>query len=202
MQKNSHRSDGSDTGSFFQKCSKKIRPTLDFDYTPFYCEENIWKLVNHPDFQNKQGWVVFISNPAKKCPMWHVKEAGGSNEPVIWDYHVVLMTCSPHWRVWDFDTRLGFPVSAGSYLNYSFRSEVLEDLKPYFKLVDIPFYRKSFSSDRQHMLGLKGEWMAKPPLWDPIQNETPSNLLQFIDVNSGFGGKVCNLSELRQELKL
>ena len=197
MAKKPHQSSVSDTGSFYQKCKKKVNPRETFAYMPFYCEENVWQLSQHPEFQGKAGWAVFISNPARKCPMWHVHQEERSGHPVIWDYHVVLLTQSPSWQFWDFDTRLGFPVSPQSYLNYSFKGKILKELMPRFKLVEISFFRNNFSSDRSHMLGLQGEWVREPPLWPPIANGKPSNLLQFSDMDNPYGGEVYSLEALQ-----
>ena len=182
--------------------TKKQKRLEGFHYTPFYCEENIWQLCHHMEFAGKPGWVVFISNPARKCAIWHAKLAGDSHQPVIWDYHVILMTKSPHLRVWDFDTRLGFPISAPCYFNYSFRENAPKQLQPRFKLVQVSRFIEEFSSDRGHMRGLRGEWLASPPDWPFIGQGRPSNLLEYADMSQDFGGRRFTLPGLRQFLKL
>lgn len=182
--------------------SKKQKHLEGFNYTPFYCEENIWQLCHHLDFAGKPGWVVFISNPGRKCAIWHAKLAGDSHQPVIWDYHVILLTKTPHLRVWDFDTRLGFPISPECYFNYSFLEKTPKNLQPRFKLVKISKFIDEFASDRSHMRGDGGEWLASPPDWPHIGQGRPSNLGDYADMTKDFGGRRYTLPALRKFLKL
>ncbi|KAJ8334463.1 hypothetical protein SKAU_G00401020 [Synaphobranchus kaupii] len=61
-------------------------------YTSCYCEENVWKLCEHVKNQNKGTfdhiYAVFISNERR------MKSSRGG-QPVVWDYHVILLHKSP-----------------------------------------------------------------------------------------------------------
>ncbi|KAF7691266.1 protein N-terminal glutamine amidohydrolase [Silurus meridionalis] len=176
-------------------------------YTSCYCEENVWKLCEYIQHQETcpldQVHAVFISNEKKTIPIWKQKSSGG-NEPVIWDYHVVLLHVSPQARsfVYDLDTTLPFPCLLHVYSMEAFRSDVL--LKPDFrrKLRVIPAdtYLKTFASDRSHMKHSNGAWRMPPPPYPCIETtESKMNLEDFISMDPNVGvGTVYKLSEFVQ----
>ncbi len=169
-------------------------------YHPFYCEENVWYLCGYPRFRDKETLVIFISNPGRTCAMWHMKAAISSAAPVIWDYHVVLAFKDPTWLIWDLDSRLDQPVLPETYLDRSFRSDWPQEFQPLFRLVAGNAFRKSFSSDRGHMISEPGGSPANPPPWPPIGNGA-SNLSRFIDMSDhAFTGEIKSMSELRSFL--
>ena len=70
-----------------------------FMYCSHFCEENVYKMACNfvedmrSELENCPSvcfFVVFISSECKKTPVWHQK-AGVQDEPVLWDYHVVLV---------------------------------------------------------------------------------------------------------------
>jgi protein N-terminal glutamine amidohydrolase len=70
-----------------------------FLYCSHFCEENVYKMANsilddmrsHQDISPSASFfVVFISSECKRTPVWYQK-AGRQGEPVLWDYHVVLV---------------------------------------------------------------------------------------------------------------
>ena len=94
----------------------------DIDYQAYYCEENIWRLCQQPQLQVHKSEVVFISNPRRTCALWYQRAAPYPTEPVVWDYHVILLTQTPDniWQVWDLDTLLGCPLQAEDYFSMTF----------------------------------------------------------------------------------
>lgn len=70
---------------------------LQFSYTSQFCEENVHKMIAkflllkprllHPAIS---FYAVFVSSKSKQTPIWHQK-AGIRDEPVLWDYHVILV---------------------------------------------------------------------------------------------------------------
>ncbi|XP_061905270.1 protein N-terminal glutamine amidohydrolase isoform X2 [Entelurus aequoreus] len=60
-------------------------------------EENVWKVCEfirkEKSFPLEEFFVIFISNDNKMVPLWEQKSAQGQ-QPVIWDYHVVLFHVS------------------------------------------------------------------------------------------------------------
>ncbi|WP_185974292.1 protein N-terminal glutamine amidohydrolase [Litoribacter populi] len=144
-----------------------------FSYTANYCEENIWHLCLHPSMEGLLKHVLIISNEEKKCPLYAQQSAHG-NDPVWWDYHVVLLADKDGDQlIFDFDTTLTFPVSLQDYLKHTFPNSVnwlTEDL-PLFKSIPAADYIRSFSSDRSHMKDVGGEWIFTPPIWSPIASD-------------------------------
>ncbi|KAJ8395294.1 hypothetical protein AAFF_G00034960 [Aldrovandia affinis] len=173
-------------------------------YTSCYCEENIWKLCEHVKIQN-QGtfdhiYAVFISNERRMVPIWRQKSSRG-DQPVIWDYHVILLHKSQSEQsfIYDLDTVLPFPCPFDVYVKEALQSE--EFIKPAFrrKLRVIPAdaYMKNFASDRSHMKDVSGAWRMPPPPYPCIETaESKMNLNDFICMDSHVGcGNVYNLTE-------
>lgn len=70
---------------------------VQFSYTSQFCEENVHKMISR--FKTLMGQssypavsfhAVFISSRSKQTPLWHQK-ASVCDEPVLWDYHVILV---------------------------------------------------------------------------------------------------------------
>ncbi|XP_034748719.1 protein N-terminal glutamine amidohydrolase [Etheostoma cragini] len=92
-------------------------------YTSCYCEENVWKLCEFVRAERSaaldQLEVVFISNKTRTVPLWRQK-SGRGDQPVIWDYHVILLQVEPPGPssssvVYDLDSELEFPCSLELY---------------------------------------------------------------------------------------
>lgn len=174
-----------------------------FHYCAFYCEENIWKLCQEPDFLERPAFVVFVSNAKKGCAIWHQKAAYSVIDPVVFDYHVFLLVedeCQG-WLVFDLDTTLGFPVKAESYFrdSFSISYNVPEEYKPLFRLLTPQEYIRHLSTDRSHMTDEKGKWLQPPPDWEsPFQPEIGMNLFQFVQMEEDFIGEVLDLQMMRE----
>ncbi|KAM4630779.1 protein N-terminal glutamine amidohydrolase isoform 1-T1 [Polymixia lowei] len=174
-------------------------------YTSCYCEENVWKLCEfiNAERQNLVGevYAVFISNERRMVPLWK-QRSGHGDEPVIWDYHVILLHVSSQWGqslVYDLDSVLPFPCPLQLYAAQAFRSD--QGIKPAFwrKLRVIPAncFLKTFASDRSHMKDTGGAWRMPPPPYLCIQTtESLMNLDDFISMEPSVGwGRVFSLSE-------
>jgi len=167
-------------------------------YTANYCEENIWHLAQSLKAHCR---VVFISNSDRQIAMWHQKGAT-SNQPLVWDYHVVLFEHSgPTILCHDFDSRLGRPIRAEDYLLASFphQESVNPVYHPRFKLIDKADYLAHFASDRSHMQK-DGEWLSEPPAWPCIGGGSANTLQQFIDSDDERFGRNYSLEQLLKEL--
>lgn len=173
-----------------------------FLYTPYYCEENVWHLCQQPQFVGLETKVVFISNARRQCPLWHQRAAVNPAEPVLWDYHVILICKMENtWYVYDLDTALPMPIPVVEYIHRTFAATEKLDLiwHPIFRVVDAEEYARTLSSDRSHMLDEYGNWMQLPPNWPCIFQAPKTNLQQFIDVTDTSIGKVATLVELRAQ---
>jgi len=174
--------------------------TREIKYTPFYCEENIWHLGQDERFRERQPIVAMISGHGRYRKLWFQRQSNDPGIPVLWDYHVVLLSFDGGWWVWDPDSTLGFPVPAATYFGKTFLHSGVdaERVDVVLRLIDAQEYVRDFSSDRSHMRTPGGGWVAESPLWPPILHEKRSNLLQWLDVSRPTPGKLMTLSEFMQ----
>ncbi len=170
---------------------------MSFRYQARYCEENVWHLCQEPMFANRDPHAVIVSNAQRGVPVWH-QRAGVEGEPVVWDYHVVLLARAlAAWEVWDLDTTLGLPVAAAEYADRALAAgKLAQPWVQWCRVVAAERFVATFTSDRSHMRTPEGEWLAPPPPWDPIGNGV-SNLWDFVDMNSQVAGTVLSATEFR-----
>jgi len=175
-------------------------------YTPFYCEENVWHLARRGDAAEGDRAVAIIANEHRTCALWHQRAAPQRELPVIWDYHVILITTGTAgaW-VHDLDTTLGFPEPLASYMQQTFRPQLPIDptLRPRFRLLAAGDYVAQLGSDRTHMLGPDGTYQASPPAWPIIGDETSRlPLMAAIDPLRGdVPGEVMDLPALLERFR-
>ncbi|XP_062912212.1 protein N-terminal glutamine amidohydrolase isoform X1 [Mobula hypostoma] len=177
-------------------------------YTGCYCEENVWKLCenikNKRQHSLEEWYAIFISNDQKMVPIWRQRSCH-EDQPVIWDYHVILLhDCGgQHCEVYDLDSTLPFPCSFDIYVKEAFRSEEL--IRPVFRrkmrVIRADLYLKTFASDRSHMKDAHGMWRMAPPPYPCIQTaEAKMNLDDFISMNLAVGwGDVYTFTEFVQQ---
>ena len=72
-------------------------------YQKCYCEENIYHLASKSldldkinDNKMNQTFVIFISSKNRCVPIWQQKMnesllSNDNDDPVVWDYHVILL---------------------------------------------------------------------------------------------------------------
>jgi len=167
-------------------------------YQPYYCEENIYHLCHDADLAGREPAALFIGGGANGCLMWHQRSAPARGEPIVWDYHVVLLTRDP-WQIWDLDTTLAMPVAAASYLLRSFRPHLAipAELAPRFRLVGRAELADTFASDRSHMHRPGAGWTEPPPPWPPIGREGLGNsLARYLDPDDPIAGERLDLPTL------
>ena len=170
-------------------------------YTAFYCEENIWQLTGNPALVDDERVVLIITNPTRTCLLWQ-QCAAVLGQPVVWDYHVVLVVRSvpgQAWQVYDFDTRLAFPSTLDTWLGETFPGcdQWLPDLLPHFRVVPAADFRDRLVSDRGHMK-TAGGWRQPPPPW-PCIGTGPSNLQRFLDFDDAFIGECLWMEEVLEK---
>jgi hypothetical protein len=160
-------------------------------YQPYYCEENIWQLCQHPQYLG--GEVIFISSYGDHFPMLYQEGSEHPSSPIFWDYHVVLLKDG---YIHDFNSTLPFSTSIKEYFERSFIDESLLTpiQKPMFRVLLATDYVEFFLSDRRHMK-TADNWDAPPPDW-PMISETTSNLHRFIDMRDLEFGRVLCATEL------
>lgn len=175
----------------------------DLKHTPYFCEENAWHLCDHPFFQQVERRVLFISNPDRCCPFWHQRASSSQDQPLFWDYHVLLIAAhNARWMVWDLDTTLPFPSALSDYTTQTFGAPGLlrPEFAPVFRVVTPTQLKDNFSSDRSHMRAPDGAWQQQPPTWAPIFTAARGmNLMRFVDMGDPFVGKILTHSALLRE---
>ncbi len=178
-------------------------------YQPFYCEENVWQLANQRRELPGERFVVFISNPTKSCALWAQRVAPSLEQPVIWDYHVILIErTKDQVQALDLDTTLGVPLALSEYLARTFAipaglpEPVRAQIAPRFRVVPAARFLACFASDRSHMKIEEG-YHQPPPPWPRIQtNEAEMNLMRFVDMERPFEGELFELESLRDHFEL
>ncbi|KAI7891808.1 N-terminal glutamine amidase-domain-containing protein [Mucor mucedo] len=169
---------------------------FDLKYTNCYCEENIYLLCKEieekqPDMLHSTN-VIYISNDIKMVPLWKQK-AGVDEQPVVWDYHVILFVQKDKEAlVYDYDSVLSFPCTAEEYITETFKPayKLKSEFDRYFRVVPAETYLSLFSSDRSHMIKSDGSYHAPPPDYPAIQScDEVMNLDQFISMkkNNKYG---------------
>lgn len=82
-------------------------------YTPQYCEENVYLLAKQllETSSHLKTFAVFISNAVQTVILSEQRAALSHNQPVVWDYHVILLSIDRESQIlaWDFDSTLPFP---------------------------------------------------------------------------------------------
>lgn len=161
-------------------------------YCACYCEENVWHLLQEPEFRAAERVVAVISNREGACLFWEQAAAVEPGRPLWWDYHVVLLVRREIWRVYDFDTLLPFPTDARTYLGRTFGhvDNLPAAFWPRFALFEGDAYRDAFASDRSHMRNATGEWQSPPPDWPPINPDRGEGFLAFVQRQMATGTPV------------
>ncbi|XP_041664060.1 protein N-terminal glutamine amidohydrolase [Cheilinus undulatus] len=174
------------------------------DYTSCYCEENVWKLCEYVRTEGtaplQELFVVFISNENRMVPLWKQK-SGRGDQPVIWDYHVILLQVRPQSGalIYDLDSELSFPCSLRLYVSQALRSDRHVNPAYHRKLRVVPAdsFLSNFACDRSHMKNTDGSWRMPPPPYPPIHTaESHMNLDDFISMDPQVGwGAVLSLDD-------
>lgn len=170
---------------------------MEYPYTPYYCEENIYRLVEfrcdeaQPPTESPahasigcsgEAGVVLISNPRRTVAVGAQRAGRGPARLTIWDYHVVYVESG---LVYDLDSLLEPPVAEGDYVAASFPADLIDRAGPFaprFSFVPAGEYLRRFSSDRSHMRHPDGSYKAEPPPWPAVYHRNEGhNLFQLVD---------------------
>ncbi|KAJ3864055.1 N-terminal glutamine amidase-domain-containing protein [Lentinula novae-zelandiae] len=172
----------------------------DAAYTSHWCEENVYLLIQSFSRGSSlsEDWDVFA------VALWNQKLSEELGCPVIWDYHVVavlrsrnISTSVQSW-VYDFDTRLGIPVTFDTYLVQTFSVNVLDELQSYFRVVSANIFLDRFASDRSHMLAPTSGTFEVPIYLKPVPPyplirgahcTSTHNIMEFVSMlpSDGYG---------------
>lgn len=167
------------------------RPTPEraqIPYTPYYCEENAWRLLAATSLVSGPAEAVLVSNAERAVACWG-QRAAPPGEPVLWDYHVVVVELAAgdlsEARVWDPDCVASPVLPVGRWLELTFLApgEVVARFRPRFRPVPRARWVAELATDRSHMRGPDGAWRAPPPPWDP-PGAPGMNLFEWLDPSS------------------
>ncbi|KAL0674470.1 hypothetical protein Bca4012_002451 [Brassica carinata] len=181
-------------------------PAMDatrFQQTPYYCEENVYLLCKTlcesgvADETGSDLFVVFISNERKQARMFGlcfvllfhfgirklVPELMGLFSGIIMSSVSRKKESDSEPLVWDLDSTLPFPSPLASYVTETIQPsfQLFAEYKRFFRVVHAPLFFKHFASDRRHMKGPDGSWIAQPPPYQPIvaQDGVLHNLSEY-----------------------
>lgn len=184
----------------------------DFDYAPYYCEENVRRLLAQPELAARETWTVAVFDPEGSVPMRRQRRGSGPEGLVCWDYHVFALTDDEGGSsILDFDTELGFSTPARDYLTAAFplgadgagggRSPGDRDCHgrgPLFRVMPGAEYCRRLMSDRSHMLRPDGTWSAPPPSWPAPEGcgEGSWSLDEILSPSMDGPGTLLDLEEL------
>jgi hypothetical protein len=164
------------------------------DYQPYYCEENVWRLLARPELGDAVTWAVIVSNASREVICLRQRSGRLVDGLVRWDYHVFAVATDPvQGRLaMDMDSDLPFPCPLARYLGATFPPDVQRAFAPRFRVVKGGEYVASFVSDRSHMRRLDGSWIAPPPAWPApgAGSGRPSLLMAWTDMGRRSPGKL------------
>ncbi len=190
------------------------------EYVPYYCEENIWRLLSDAGVGAGAGagmgagadptvgadktaaWAVLVFGSGPSFPMFRQRAGRRGDGLVFWDYHAfALAQTAEGAAVFDFDTELGWGIPATAYLAASFAAADAEEAGPLFRLLEGGEYARRLYSDRSHMRAPDGSWLAPPPPWPHpgigLSEEDRWPLSRLIDPRRTEGGELMDLAGLR-----
>lgn len=163
-----------------------LAETMTIDHQPFFCEENVWRLVSHDDVHADFRWVVFITNTNRTCAFWRQEASDDPDRPIVWDYHVVAISADPEQgpMVWDFGCTIGTPIPFDVWARVSFPyvGRLPEKFDASFLVHDVATFRDEFASDRRHMLDPDGRPYRPFPSWKTIGQG--HNLERWMDMEA------------------
>lgn len=163
--------------------------------TPFYCEENVWQNLQRLPVDPADLFAVFISNRARAVVMWSQRAA--AVDPIVWDYHVVVVARGAPAVVVDVDCTAGAILPLADWLEASFDARVPAEAQPRFRVIERAAFLRTFSSDRSHMRDAAGNPTQPPPPWrPPTLPSQPMNLMRFVDVDDDIAGVVVDAAGL------
>lgn len=156
----------------------------DYPYTALFCEENIWQLCHaliSTGIPADELNILFLSNASKDIVIFN-QQFTDPGQALSYDYHVILRYRPDNGEalVFDFDTRLPFPVDWNTYQQASFPNPVSlpPGLQMMIREVSADEFLRCFISDRSHMAHLP---MSEHPDYDCITASDPQCSIDLKD---------------------
>lgn len=163
----------------------------DHIYTALFCEENIWHLayslinsgINQEDIK-----ILFITNKNQSIAVFN-QLASRNNQPVLWDYHVILMALiNKSSVIFDLDSRLPFPCDFKNYMHKSLSLIIEKEYLPIIRIIPAELYLNHLHSDRSHMKNIisNDQFPSYPPLLSATEHKI--SLTTLLDVKKTIKG--------------
>lgn len=173
----------------------------EFDYVPFYCEENIWRLLGRGTLTGTRAWALLVSNAERRVLFMRQRSGRPVDGLIQWDYHALALVDDPleGYQVFDLDSELGFPCPLQHYVQSTFPDDLSAPVLPLFRALPARDYVAGLVSDRSHMRRADGSWKAPPPPWDHpgAGKQLRNNLMEWTDMGRKRPGRVLSLAALR-----
>ncbi|MGO8693542.1 MAG: hypothetical protein ACLQMF_07685 [Rectinemataceae bacterium] len=170
------------------------------DYVPFYCEENVWRLLRREELAGAKAWALLVSNAERRVVFMRQRSGRPVDGLVQWDYHVLALVerSAEGYFALDLDSDTEFPCPLQAYLESTFPSDVSPTLTPRFRTMRAADYVANLVSDRSHMRRPDGSYMAPPPPWEHpgTGKAAKSNLMEWADMGLGRPGRILGLDAL------
>jgi protein N-terminal glutamine amidohydrolase len=166
----------------------------ELDYQPYYCEENVLRLLSRPELAAWDSWAVLVSSRRRDVVLLRQRAGRPVDGLVHWDYHVFAVALDPVGGavVLDIDSDLPFPCPFGRYVEDGFPPDAPAEAAARFRAVSAAEYVRGLSSDRSHMRRDDGGWIWPPPPWPaPGEEEGRApNLMRWIDMRRRSPGRL------------
>ena len=176
------------------------------DYQPFYCEENVWRLLRRDELAGHRAWAVIVSSRAGRLVALRQKAGRRAEGLVCWDYHVFAMVENADGTrlALDLDSDLPFPCPLARYLADGFPPTHDERRQPGFRPIFQPIFRviaaadylTGLASDRSHMRKPDGVYFAPPPPWPAPGAGKNNTLMAWVDVSRDSFGALYDLAQM------
>jgi hypothetical protein len=177
----------------------------ELDYQPYYCEENVWRLLSSPSLAAWEAWAVLVSNRKKDAVLLRQRAGRPVDGLVHWDYHVFAVALDPAEGAvaLDLDSQLPFPCAFGRYLDDTFPADSPSRSTARFRAIPAAEYVGDLSSDRSHMRREDGGWIWPPPPWPAPGEGTDRgpNLMRWIDLRRRSPGRIYDAARLASVLR-
>jgi hypothetical protein len=177
----------------------------ELDYQPYYCEENVHRLLSRAELAAWEAWAVVVSNRAKDALLMRQRAGRPVDGLVHWDYHVFAAVLDPADGAiaLDLDSQLPFPCSLGRYLEDTFPRDSPARVTARFRAIPAAEYVRCLSSDRSHMIRDDGSWIWPPPPWPAPggDSEVRPNLMHWVDVRRRTPGRLYDADKLASVMR-
>jgi hypothetical protein len=167
------------------------------DYQPFYCEENVWRLLRREELAGRAAWAVIVTSLAGHLIALRQKAGRGAEGFVCWDYHVFAIVDEAGERLaLDLDTDLPFPCPLERYVRESFPPVPDPSAQPCFRVIAATDYAEQLATDRAHMRWPDGRYVMPPPPW-PAPGAAGSNTFSsWLDFSADGPGRLLDVIEM------